>query len=115
MWLVIENVVPLRLLEWDRIVGQRREVGDVMAKMRDEKWLERPMLERMAAALYPHVSSPTVQKQMMDRVGSDPVGDRAGLQRRISEGNRLYGKVEPSAPVNTPSQDYLARMGLLRK
>jgi hypothetical protein len=86
-----------------------------MAKMREENWLQRPMLERMAAALYPHLSSPTVQKQMLDRAGSDPVGDRAGLQRRIAEGNRLYNKVEPSAPVNTPSLDYLARMGLRRK
>lgn len=70
-------------------------------KMKPVGWGQRDRNSQIANAMYPHLADPTVQKQMLDRAASDPAGDRAGLARRIADGQRTYGAMaKPSPPRN---------------
>jgi len=68
-----------------------------MNKLRDLSWKERGRASQLANALYPHLASPHVQKQLLDRAAQDGEQGSAGLERRIRSGQQQYG-IEPTKP-----------------
>ena len=70
-----------------------------MTKMRQEKWHDRPRLERLAQVLYPHLADQATQKEMLDSAAVEQ--KQFGLARRIADGQQTYGAMaKPSPPRN---------------
>jgi hypothetical protein len=73
-------------------------------RMKPEKWHDRPRLERLAHVMYPHLSDPETQRQMMETAAVE--GKQAGMQRRIDAGAQQKPKSwwGSEAKPNEPSK-----------
>jgi hypothetical protein len=65
-----------------------------MSKTKDG-WQDKSRLEKIAGAMYPNLLSPEDQRGMI----AQNQEQRAGIERRISDGQRSYG-VKPSPPLS---------------
>jgi hypothetical protein len=84
-----------------------------MSKLRDLTWKDRDRNSQLANALWPHLSDDTTRKQLLDRAAEDGEQGRAGLERRIKDGQRDYGVQAKPAPVVPSKYDNVP--GLVRK
>jgi hypothetical protein len=73
-----------------------------MSKLKDQKWVDKPRLEKLAGAVYPHLLPPDVQREML----AANEEQRAGLQKRID----AFGGAKPQPP-----KDYSRVPGLIPK
>jgi hypothetical protein len=69
-----------------------------MTKMKPVGWFDRDRNSRLANVMFPYLSDPATQKEMLTT--SEVEGKRAGLERRIKEGQEEY---KPTAPKVTNS------------
>jgi hypothetical protein len=85
-----------------------------MTKMRQEKWHDRPRMERLANVLYAHLAPPEVQREMLET--AEVEGKRASLEQRIARDKaRVEGyKPKVASRVLTPGK-YDNVPGLRRK
>ena len=67
-----------------------------MTKLREQKWADRPRIEKLASAMYPNLIDEATRR---DLLAANPE-QRPGLQRRMDQGDRMYGKAQPSEPSN---------------
>jgi hypothetical protein len=69
-----------------------------MSRMKPIAWHDRDRNSRLANVMYPALSDPATQKEMLDI--SDVEGKRGQMAKRIGEGNRGYGiKAKPEIVV----------------
>jgi hypothetical protein len=63
-------------------------------KMKPQTWADKPRIEKLAGAMFPHLLSPEDQRGML---AANPE-QRAGMEKRIDQGSRDYGKAKPNVP-----------------
>jgi len=68
---------------------ERRKANDMK-----DRWADKTRLEKMAGAMYPSHLDARTQGEM---IAANPE-QRAGFERRIAEGNKMYGKATVVAP-----------------
>ena len=55
-----------------------------MTKLKQERWHDRPRIQRLAMTLYPNLAPPEVQKEMISLAGLE--GKHKQLEKRIKDG-----------------------------
>ena len=80
-----------------------------MSKLREIPWKERDRMSQLGAALYPHLADDSTKQQMLARAAEDGEAKRASFERRLRQGEHMYGKPNPK-----PGGDY-SRVPGLRK
>ena len=78
--------------------------------MKDD-WANRPRMSKIAGAIYPSLLDAQTRQGMLN---ANPE-QSAGLQRRMSEGDKLYDKPTTTLYGVTPSLHYMINMGFKPK